>query len=262
MIEIYYFSGTGNSLQVAKLLKRYILSDEIKLISMDLKSRGKDIKTSGKKVGFIFPVYCGDIPKKIKEYLKNIDIKSAEYIFFLPTCHSVSGVTVRRFKNILKKKNKILDYERVVYMPDNAILFPVEDDLDKLSTVEKRVECIAKDIENRVYKVERDKLILPFIQNKFFSIFSDIEFSPKRFRLKDEKCISCGICEKVCPMGNIELKDGRPFWKNDCAYCLACFHWCPKEAVYMKNFVIKDRRRYQNPTIKVEEIIERKERDV
>ena len=52
-IEIYYFSGTGNSLYVAKELQKRIpetnLIPIVSLLSKDI------IKTDGETVGFVFP---------------------------------------------------------------------------------------------------------------------------------------------------------------------------------------------------------------
>ena len=43
-------------------------------------------------------------------------------------------------------------------------------------------------------------------------------------------CIDCGLCEKVCPVGNITVTD-RPVWGGNCTQCLACYHVCPVHAV-------------------------------
>lgn len=44
-------------------------------------------------------------------------------------------------------------------------------------------------------------------------------------------CIGCGKCEKLCPLGNISLKDNKPVWGERCTHCMACINLCPKEAV-------------------------------
>ncbi|MBS6504078.1 MAG: 4Fe-4S binding protein [Clostridium sp.] len=38
-------------------------------------------------------------------------------------------------------------------------------------------------------------------------------------------CISCGKCENVCPLGNIQLENGKPNWGSNCTHC------SPKEAI-------------------------------
>ena len=78
-VEIYYFSGTGNSLHVAKELQKRIpetkLTPIVSLLDKDV------IKTSGETVGFIFPVHALTIPIAVKKFLRKIDLTSAEYIF-------------------------------------------------------------------------------------------------------------------------------------------------------------------------------------
>ena len=47
----------------------------------------------------------------------------------------------------------------------------------------------------------------------------------------DEGCVSCGICRKSCPVGNIRMVDGRPVWGKQCIHCMACLHACPQEVI-------------------------------
>ena len=54
--------------------------------------------------------------------------------------------------------------------------------------------------------------------------------SAKKFRAT-EKCVACGLCEKVCPLKNITLTDGRPVWGDHCTHCMACISRCPKRAI-------------------------------
>lgn len=54
--------------------------------------------------------------------------------------------------------------------------------------------------------------------------------SPKPFR-HTEKCTSCGLCSRSCPMENIAMKPGGPEWGKHCALCLRCYHICPTHAV-------------------------------
>jgi len=71
----------------------------------------------------------------------------------------------------------------------------------------------------------------------------------------DEKCTSCGICKKVCPVDNVLLPEGgRPSWNTNCEQCFACFHWCPENAVqYGKK--TGDQNRYHHPDTELTDMI-------
>ena len=52
------------------------------------------------------------------------------------------------------------------------------------------------------------------------------------FTLSRDACTACGLCTKVCPMGNISTdSEGRPTWGRDCLLCLTCEMKCPTDAI-------------------------------
>jgi len=81
--EIYYFSGTGNSLFVAKELQKRI--PEAKLIPIVSLLNQDTIKTQAEKVGIIFPLQGPTYPIAVKMFLEKIDLESADYIFAIAT---------------------------------------------------------------------------------------------------------------------------------------------------------------------------------
>ncbi|MBM6875380.1 EFR1 family ferrodoxin [Fusobacterium mortiferum] len=251
-MEIYYFSGTGNSLYIAKRVKKYI--DNSVLIPIENVSQLNEIKPLSSEVGFIFPVYFGDIPKIVESTIKKFNFSTVNYIFVIPNCYSIFGKTFLTFEKLLKSKNKNISYRNVLFMPDNAILFPIEKDQEKLEEIEKTILPILNDIKNRIITPNTPTTYTQILQTFFMKLFSEWEFSPKKFKVNNN-CIGCGICKQVCPCKNIELNNKRPLFGSNCTHCLSCFHWCPKEAISMKNFTIKNRRKYHNPNIVLDEII-------
>lgn len=52
--------------------------------------------------------------------------------------------------------------------------------------------------------------------------------------LKKELCDLCGVCERVCPMGSIDLEaEGR--MAGPCIKCQACIKSCPRGALYFSD---------------------------
>jgi formate hydrogenlyase subunit 6/NADH:ubiquinone oxidoreductase subunit I len=57
-----------------------------------------------------------------------------------------------------------------------------------------------------------------------------------------DKCISCSLCERVCPANAIEMievdEKKRPLFMLDrCVFCYQCAESCPKDAIeFSKDF--------------------------
>ena len=62
--------------------------------------------------------------------------------------------------------------------------------------------------------------------------FNRYMITDKKFTVDADTCLHCGLCAKVCPVGDIVF-DGIPSWKNDssCTCCLSCYHHCPVHAI-------------------------------
>ena len=72
----------------------------------------------------------------------------------------------------------------------------------------------------------------------------------KNFGVSNE-CISCGKCEKLCPVNVIKLIDNKPTWvKKKCLVCLRCLHNCPNFAIQYGTNTIKHGQ-YINPYVKI-----------
>ena len=69
-----------------------------------------------------------------------------------------------------------------------------------------------------------------------------------------EKCIHCGMCEHVCPVGNILRPEGKPVWQHNCTECLACLHICPQHAIN-KGPKTEKRHRYRHKVIQPKELL-------
>lgn len=51
-------------------------------------------------------------------------------------------------------------------------------------------------------------------------------------------CIFCGICQKKCPTGALEVTRDKKEWainRMRCIACNACVEACPKKCLYMNN---------------------------
>lgn len=115
--EIYYFSGTGNSLHTAKELKKRI--PEAKLIPIVSLLNRDIVKTSEETVGFVFPVHLMMAPKAVRTFIEKLDLQ-ADYIFAVATRGGSRTRAFEDLEKILKKHGKNLDSCFILNMANNA----------------------------------------------------------------------------------------------------------------------------------------------
>ena len=69
-------------------------------------------------------------------------------------------------------------------------------------------------------------------------------------------CVGCGICGKVCPIGNFYVEDGQAKRRQEtCEFCLACVHNCPQKAIGLSMADKNPEARYRNEHISLQEIM-------
>ena len=76
--DIYYFSGTGNSLTVAKKISNKI--DHSEIISIPhVVSKSKPV--TGEIIGIVCPIYFHNMPHIVADFIKKI--KDTKYVFMV-----------------------------------------------------------------------------------------------------------------------------------------------------------------------------------
>jgi ferredoxin/flavodoxin len=258
---IFYFTGTGNSLKIAKdIIDKTGMPD---WNNVSIAKSISDVQSYSPKgiVGFVFPVYYCGIPQIVCDFIKKIDLSNTLYTFVVATYGATggNGGCLHQAKNIFLQKNIRLNAGFYIKTVDNFILWTwdvpskaKQQKVHKLTDikVQKITKCITKKDEYF------DESFTEYIGPKIFgykNFISNVNVSDKLFFIGSE-CNSCGICAKVCPTYNIKLSNDKPEWKSEyCQRCLACLHLCPQKTInYGKN--TKKRSRYKNPLIKIEEL--------
>jgi MinD superfamily P-loop ATPase len=93
--------------------------------------------------------------------------------------------------------------------------------------------------------------IFEFVNKEFIKKVSSMD---KDYNVNNN-CTGCAICEKVCPVKNIEIINSKTEYKHHCENCTACIQFCPQKAINYKD-ATQNRRRYTNPDINYMELFE------
>ena len=236
---IYYFSGTGNSLHVARHLADALGESLCPMAPILLSSSGEG-KGEG-AIGLVLPVYAWGIPSVVEQFVRNLILPSPRrgaggeaFLYAVMTCGDDMGYADKVLEKALGRK---LDAVFSVQMPNTYVCLPGFDvDSDdvckaKYAKEEARVKEIAACIAERKPVRQLNRGLFPWTKSYVIRpLFNRYLVTDKYFHVDASKCISCGKCRKSCPVGNIVL-DEIPKWQSNCAGCLACYHACPYHAI-------------------------------
>lgn len=100
---IYYFSGTGNSLNVARIIAREMGGAELISVRQDAE---KVPASDAKVIGFVCPVYEWDIPERMKYFVKRLAVNKEAYFFMAATYIAVHGRCFETIDRLLRKKER------------------------------------------------------------------------------------------------------------------------------------------------------------
>ena len=127
-------------------------------------------------------------------------------------------------------------------MPESYVGLPFMDvdtkkkEIWKKSKSAQELAVICEEIFDRKEGVSRlVKGPIPWFFTKVVGgFFDNVLITDKRFHVEKDKCVKCGICANVCPVGDIKGGHGEyPEWLHhkDCLTCFTCYHHCPHHAI-------------------------------
>ncbi len=246
---IFWFSGTGNSLYAAKRLSSEL---DMPLCRITDEPPRSPVGGKGEKVGFVFPSYYGNLPRAVLAFVNSLEIHPDTYVFAVVTMGAMGLGSVGALQSALSTKGVRLSYGRGIRMPANYVIAYNPADTEKSG---KAMDRTNGRILRMAAEIAAEKQVIrkfPMVSN---NLYSNVEALDAGITAGDG-CTGCGLCQRVCPVGNISMEDGRPQWLHRCEHCVACISWCPAKAIEYADKTQR-RRRYRNPFIKAEELTER-----
>lgn len=247
---LFYFTGTGNSLYVARQF------DE-NPISIPQVMKQEELNFEDEVIGVVWPVYAGEPPHMVLEFLKKATFKT-NYFYMILTYGKDATDSPEYIEALSHEFGLKIDYIHTVYMVDNYL--PSFDMLEQMAmekTTEADIKQALEDVRNRKKEIPQADQAAKDFHDKAAKIFAE---NPGLINGEQitvtEKCIGCGICTKVCPVGNfyIEVKKAKRKQKT-CEFCLACAHNCPQMAITTCVSDKNPHARFRNEHVTLQDII-------
>jgi ferredoxin len=251
---VFYFSGTGNCLRVAKTIIKELGTGEI--VSMAKPGKYNLIKQYD-TIGFIYPTYFWGLPKKVIEFIENLNLNNNKnaYYYSITTYGGSAGNAVYQLYELLLNSHgiKISLGKKLQMFSNYVVMYDMSEKADEITKKSNEelvpiIDSIKMRKNNTINKLTK---VFNFINKDFIKKVANMD---KDFTINNN-CTGCGICKEVCPVKNIEMINNKPQYNHHCEQCVACIQFCPQKAINYKD-VTQGRRRYTNPEINYKELSE------
>ena len=230
------------------------------------------ILKKNERLGFVFPVHGWRVPKLVREFIGRMKVQRAEsdaagsqtlsdisgnsasagslpFTYCVCTAGDSIGLTIENLNQTISQNPSLqaLGITEVkssysLIMPESYVglpfmdVDPKEKEIWKKSKSAQKLSVICEEIFDRKEGVSRlVKGPIPWFFTKVVGgFFENVLITDKRFHVEKDKCVKCGICANVCPVGDIKGGHGEyPEWLHhkDCLTCFTCYHHCPHHAI-------------------------------
>ncbi len=275
---IFYFSGTGNTKWAASKLAAATREDLIPIapyMRADDSSHNLAepfILKENERLGFVFPVHGWRVPKLVREFIGKMKIqrvssdasvenkakaddclKNSPFTYCVCTAGDSIGLTIENLNKVISQNPslQVLGITEVsssysLIMPESYIGLPFMDvdpkerEIRKKENAAQELAVVCEEIFDRKEGISRlVKGPIPWFFTKVVGgFFENVLITDKRFHVEKDRCVKCGICANVCPVGDIKGGHGEyPVWLHhkDCLTCFTCYHHCPHHAIEFGN---------------------------
>ena len=257
---ILYFSGTGNSLAIARKIAEAV-DDQV----LPLTEAVQQDLTNEQRIGLVFPTYDFNMPPAVRTLVPRLKISPNAYVFAVTTCGAQAGNSLWTLRRLLRQKGIELAYAHKIRVPDNSAIAFGRNPSEQAWKFERfafRLDRIIADIQTQKqeqhfawWSLAGGIMGWSFLENGMLRTFHPV--------VDEAKCTGCKTCARVCPMENISIQPSAVSNQNsahisdNCTICLACVHVCPQQTISVNGREALKERQYRHPDIKLKDLIKR-----
>ena len=248
-LVVYYFSGTGNSENVAFWLSDIAKEKGMETTLLNIARIDRlSIKAPDPEalVVFVSPIHGFNYPPVMMHFIMRFP-KGKNKVLLMNTragmligkwiTPGLTGVAFYLSALILKLKGYSIKSMFPVDLPSNwisvhpglnerTVKYLHERNQEKVYRFARKVFSGDSDFRG-VYEIIQDTLVAPISLGYYF--MGRFLFAKTYFASAD--CNNCDLCIKGCPVKAIKKVDNRPFWTFNCESCMRCMSNCPKRAI-------------------------------
>lgn len=247
-----YFSGTGNTRHcIGKFVHELDAAASCVAIENPIAS---EAVAQSDFIVLAYPVYFSNLPKIVRDFLEsNRNAFLGKKVFIIATMGMFSGDGAGCAGRLLKKCGAEIIGGLHLRMPDcigdEKLLKKTRE--DNSATV-KRAEEKLKKAAQAVKRGEPPREGLSFLHHiagllgqRLWFCSKTKEYSDK-LKINPEKCVGCGVCTGLCPMGNLAVENQQAIQHGKCTMCYRCVSNCPHQAITLLGDTLHEQSKIEN----------------
>jgi ferredoxin/flavodoxin len=257
-----YMSGTGNTKYCVERLIRDLDPDAV-LTAVESDQTPEMIRRADLVV-LGYPTQFSNAPLMVRDFIRQHPaLWDRKHVICLTTMGAFSGDGTGCAARVLKKYGAVVDGGLQVRMPDSvcdkkALKKSREENHAIVVKAGRKIDEAAEQIRAGKYPREGlglfSHIIGLFGQRLWF--YGKTSHYSSGLKIDPEKCVRCGTCARVCPMGNIEMQaapssdpDEKPPARavpgKKCAMCYRCISLCPTQAITLLGREVVEQCRFE-----------------
>lgn len=232
-IDFYYFSGTGNTLLVARAMAEVFAAHGRHVTLRRIEVTDPAQVDVGRTLGIAFPVAVGTTYPLVWDFVRALPPGRGAAVFMVDTLGGMSGGVVGPMRRALEAKGYRPIGAREIPMPPN-IFVKMSDAWDKRRRDRgiAQARLYAEDLLQGRARWGR----IPVLSDWVYAIVGSrwmwklVALTAHRLVVDKAACTRCGLCAEMCPAHNITLAP-YPASAGHCQECMRCLTFCPTHAL-------------------------------
>ena len=235
---LHFFSGTGNTARAVGIVAARLEAAGWEVARQAIAAGAEPPAEIPDLTVVAFPIWAWAAPHFVLEYVWRLPKGQGARAAVLATCGGFGAQGVGEMECSLRKRGYAVVASGEAVYPDNWLLAvnpPAGADLESAlaegdAAVRSLADGIAAGRPDR-FRCGWGHVLWSWPIARLFRRFGR-RFMGKFF-VADDRCTSCGLCARTCPVRAIHMEGGpaRPRWGANCAGCYRCINLCPAQAI-------------------------------